>query len=189
MNEEALVATWKIAADRARIFYRFRPKPSVRERLANDELAARALTLEDYAWDLRAGGNPALDLAELNWDDEDVGEPVRFADLQSYLVVSLAALRDVEADLRNARISPLIRLIEALDVPAGDQQALIDILKEANNQIEQAQTISAIAEAIDTSFKTVSGPAFEMNVTLGLASATFQSIIRNLKVLLSAGFR
>ncbi|MEQ9448806.1 MAG: AAA family ATPase, partial [Rhodospirillaceae bacterium] len=46
-------------------------------------------------------------------------------------------------------------------------------------------TIAEIAQAIDTSFKEVSGPAFAMDVTLGLSSATFQSIIRNLKMLLS----
>lgn len=185
VNEEALVSTWKIGPDKARIFYRFRPKPSIRERLNNEELKPGDLTVEDYSWDLRGGGDPALDLATIEWNDEDVGEPVRFADLQSYLVVSLAALRDVEADLRNARVSPLVRLIEAFDVPPAEQQALIKILDDANKQIEAAKTISDVAEAVDKSFKTVSGPAFEMDVGLGLASATFQSIIRNLKVLLS----
>ncbi|MEI9407654.1 ATP-dependent nuclease [Mesorhizobium salmacidum] len=185
VNEEALVSTWKIGADKARIFYRFRPKPSIRERLNNGEVPPGTLTLEDYSWDLRAGGDPALDLADLEWDDEDVGEPVRFADLQSYLVVALAALRDVEADLRNARVSPLVRLIEAFDVLPPEQKALIDILNDANAKIEGAKTISDVADAIDKSFKNVSGPAFEMGVGLGLASATFQSIIRNLKVLLS----
>lgn len=185
VNEEALVSTWKTGPDTARIFYRFRPKPSIREKLNNSEIASGQLTLEDYSWDLRAGGDPVLDLSKLEWNDEDVGEPVRFADLQSYLVVSLAALRDVEADLRNARVSPLVRLIEAFDVPPTEQQALIAILNEANAKIEGAKTISDVAAAIDKSFKTVSGPAFEMNVGLGLASATFQSIIRNLKVLLS----
>ncbi|MDR3473515.1 MAG: AAA family ATPase [Devosia sp.] len=185
VNEEALVSTWKTAADRARIFYRFRPKPSVRERLNAGEIAVGELTLEDYAWDLRGGGDPAIDLSAMQWNDEDVGEPVRFSDLQSYLVVALAALRDVEADLRNVRASPLIRLIEAFEVPPAEQQALIDLLNYANAQIEKAKTIADIAEAIDASFKNVSGPAFEMDLGLGLAAATFQSIMRNLKVLLS----
>jgi putative ATP-dependent endonuclease of OLD family len=184
VNEEALVCTWKTAADRARLFYRFRPKVSVREALVNHEIEPGSLTLEDYSWDLRVGGDPAADLSDIEWD-EDVGETVRFADLQSYLVASLAALRDVESDLRNARTSPLLRLIEAFEVDPAEQNALIDILSKANKQIEESPTIGSIASAVDESFKTVSGPAFEMDVTLGLASATFQSIIKNLKVLLS----
>jgi putative ATP-dependent endonuclease of OLD family len=185
VNEEALVSTWKIGPDRARLFYRYRPKLNVREKLASKEMEPGALTLEDYSWDLRVGGDPALDLASIEWDDDDVGETIRFADLQSYLVVSLAALRDVETDLRNVRTSPLVRLIEAFEIAPAEQDALIGILNKANEEIAKSPTIGSVAAAVDQSFKSVSGPAFEMDVTLGLAAATFQSIVRNLKVLLS----
>ena len=185
VNEEALVSTWKTGADHARIFYRFRPKPSVRESLANGERKAGTLMLEDYAWEIKGGGNPAIDLTQIEWNDDDIGESVRFADLQSFLVMHLPALRDVEADLRTPRNSPLVRLIEATEIGQDEQSALIDILNTANQQIEASATIADIASAIDGSFKSVSGPAFEMDVTLGLSAATFQSIIRNLKMLLS----
>lgn len=185
VNEEALVGTWKTGPDRARIFYRFRPRPSVRERIANGELPPGKLTLEDYAWEIKGGGNPATDLKHIAWDDENVGETVRFGDLSSFLVVSLPALRDVEADLRNARTSPLIRLIEACQIDQTEQDALIAVLDDANKKIEKSKTIAAIAEAVDRSFKDVSGPAFQMDTTLGLSAATFQAIIRNLKMLLS----
>ncbi len=185
VNEEALVSTWKTGADHARIFYRFRPKPSVREGLENGEREAGSLTLEDYAWEIKGGGNPATDLTEIEWNDEDIGESVRFSDFQSFLVIHLPALRDVEADLRSMRSSPLVKLIEACEIEQEEQNALIDILNTANQQIEASATIAEIANSIDASFKSVSGPAFAMGVTLGLSSATFQSIIRNLKMLLS----
>ncbi len=185
VNEEALVSTWKTGADRARIFYRFRPKPSVRESLGNGEREAGTLSLEDYAWEIKGGGNPATDLTEIEWNDDDIGESVRFSDLQSFLVVHLPALRDVEADLRSMRHSPLARLIEACEIGQDEQNALIDILNTANQKIATSATIAEIAQAVDSSFKEVSGPAFAMDVTLGLSSATFQSIIRNLKMLLS----
>ena len=184
VNEEALVATWKTGGDSARVIYRFRPKLHVREGIKNEEIDAGSLTLEDYSWDIRVGGDPTLDLLDIEWND-DVGETIRFADLQSYLVANLAALRDVEFDLRNIRTSPLARLIEAFEIAPDQQEVLIEILNEANKKIEESPSIAAIAEAVDGSFKKVAGPAFEMDVTLGLASATFQSIIRNLKVLLS----
>lgn len=185
VNEEALVSTWKTAANQARIFYRFRPKPSVREALGTGERDPGTLTLEDYAWEIRGGGDPEIDLTHIDWNDEDIGETVRFSDLQSFLIVHLAALRDVEADLRSMRYSPLARLIEACEISQQEQNALIQILDTANEQIESSETISEVAEAIDESFKSVAGPAFEMDVTLGLSSATFQSIIRNLRMLLS----
>ena len=185
VNEEALVATWKTAANHARIFYRFRPKPSVREGLENGEIEEGTLTLEDYAWELKGGGNPAIDLANIAWNDESVGESVRFADLQSYLVVNLPALRDVESDLRNTRTSPLSRLIEAFDIDEAEQDALINILDDANQKIEASDTIAEVSGAIDASFKSVSGPAFEMGSKLGLSAASFQAIIRNLKILLT----
>ncbi|MEM9840228.1 MAG: AAA family ATPase [Pseudomonadota bacterium] len=185
VNEEALVCQWKLEADRARIFYRFRPRPSVREKLSLGGINAGDLTLEDYTWELRGGGDAATDLTAITWDMDHIGETVRFGDLSSYLVVNLQALRDVEADLRQPRQSPLIRLIEAFDVPDAEQQALVAILTDANAQIEASNTIAEIASAIDQSFKTVSGPAFEMGARLGLSAATFQAIIRNLKILLS----
>lgn len=184
VNEEALVSTWKTATDRARIFYRFRPKPSVRELLQSGDLQPGDLTLEDYAWELKGGGDPANDLSDIEWD-EDIGEAVRFSNLQSYLVVQLPALRDVEGELRNGRTSPLVRLIEACEIDEAEQAALIDILETANTQIAQSATIATVAQALDDTFKEVSGPAFEMDSTIGLSSATFQAILRNLRVLLS----
>jgi putative ATP-dependent endonuclease of OLD family len=182
-NEEALIHGWQTAPDRARLFYRFRPKAKVREAVG----AARAsgtLTLEDYAWEILGGGDPGVDLAAITWDTE-VGSSIRFSDLQSFLVVPLPALRDVEAELRQPRQSPLAKLIEASEIDAAEQSFLVDILSEANKQIAGSPTIGQIARSTDTSFKGVSGPAFSMDVSLGLADPSFQSITRSLRILLS----
>lgn len=185
VNEEALVSTWKTGADSARIFYRFRPRRHVREKLASGEIESGTLTLEDYTWEIKGGGDPAVDLIDIDWEEDDIGGDVRFADLQSYLVVSLPALRDVEADIRNTRVSPLIKLIESFEIDEDEQSGLIEVLEKANKEISESDTISVIAETLDKRFKNVSGPAFEMDVTLGLSSPTFHSIIRNLRMLLS----
>lgn len=185
VNGEALVSAWKTGADRARIFYRFRPKPGVREQLTSGTIQPGSLTLDDYAWDIRGGGNPAIDLLDLEWNEDGVGEAVRFADLQSFLVIHLPALRDVEGDLRNPRQSPLIKLVESFEIPKEEQEELIQILDEANNLIAKSKTISDVAQAINSRFKDVSGPAFEMGAKLGLSAATFRAILRNLKLILS----
>ena len=168
-NEEALVGAWQFKPGHARLIYRYRPKLGVREDLETEEIRPGELRHEDYHWEITGGGNPALDPAQINWD-EDIGSSIRFSDLQSFLVVFLPALRDVESDLRQFRTSPLARLIDAMEIDPAEQETLLDALREANEKIDAAPTIDAIAEAIDASFKTVTGPAFSMDVDLGLAA-------------------
>jgi putative ATP-dependent endonuclease of OLD family len=183
-NEEALVGAWQSKPGLARLIYRFRPKLNVREDLESEEMTPGDLTLEDYQWEIVGGGDPARNLAAIEWD-EDVGSSIRFGDLQSFLVVFLPALRDVENDLRNFRSSPLARLIDAMEIDTAEQDGLIEVLKEANEKIKGSTSIEQIAEAIDESFKSVAGPAFSMDVALGVAEPSFQAIIRTLRILLS----
>ncbi|WDH21367.1 ATP-dependent nuclease [Pseudomonas chlororaphis] len=185
-NQEALLHGAEVEEDRARLFYRFRPKRMVREELARGE-PQRPLMLEDYSWELAGGGNPAVDLAEIEWSDElqDLGATsIHLQYLQSYLIVFLPALRDVEADLQSRR-STLTRLIETFQIGAEEQRDLVQAVEAANTEIEGSATIQGIAESIDRAFKNITGPAFSLDVELGLSSPTFQSILRNLIVLLS----
>ena len=183
-NEEALVGAWQHKPGLARLIYRYRPKLSVREDLEGGEIEPGELTREDYNWEITGGGDPEHDLADILWD-QDVGSSIRFSDLQSYLVVFLPALRDVESDLRQFRSSPLARLIDAMEIQSDEQEKLLDALRKANEEIAAAETIDEIATAIDASFKKVTGPAFSMDVALGLAEPSFRAIIRAMRILLT----
>lgn len=186
-NEEALLQGTQIEPNRARIFYRFRPKRVIRDLIAQQALN-RPLTLDDFSWELFGGGNPAIDLTQIAWNHEngDLGATsVGLQYLQSYLVVFLPALRDVENDLQQPRRSPLLRLVEASDIGLAEQQAIIDAVRNANNLIEATPTVRAIAQSIDRAFTDVTGPAFDLGIELGLSAPSFQSIIRNLILLLS----
>lgn len=184
INEEALVGAWQYKPGHARLIYRYRPKLAVREDLETEEMSPGDLTRDDYHWEITGGGDPKLDPAEVEWD-EDIGSSIRFSDLQSFLVVFLPALRDVESDLRQFRGSPLARLIEAMEIDPSEQEELLDALREANKKIAAAPTIGKIAKAIDESFDKVTGPAFSMGVDLGLAEPSFQAIVRALRILLT----
>jgi putative ATP-dependent endonuclease of OLD family len=184
-NEEALVGAWQSKPGLARLIYRYRPKRDVREDLEAKEIVPGQLTRNDYHWEINGGGDPALDLAKIKWD-EDVGSSIRFADLQSFLVVFLPALRDVESDLRQFRWSPLARLIDAMEIDPEEQEKLVDSLRKANEEIAAAPTIDVIAKAVDDSFRKVTGPAFRMGIDLGLAEPSFQSIVRALRILLTS---
>jgi putative ATP-dependent endonuclease of OLD family len=186
-NEEAMLHGTQIGPDRARIFFRFRPKKAVREQLEQGPLD-RPLTLDDFGWELFGGGNPAVDLAQIEWNHENGwlnASPVGLQYLQSYLVVYLPALRDVESDLQQPRRSPLLRLVEASDISPADQQEIVNAVAEANDVIEATPTIQAIAQSIDQALSDVTGPAFDLDVELGLSAPSFQAIIRNLILLLS----
>lgn len=186
-NEEALLHGTQIGPDRARLFYRFRPKRLIREAFAADELS-RALTLDDFGWELFGGGNPAIDIADVEWfhENADLGATsVGLQILQSYLVVFLPALRDVEADLQQFRRSPLIKLIEASEIHLNEQASIVDAVKAVNAQIEGSPSIKQLAKSVDGALKDITGPAFSLDVGLGLSAPTFASIMRNLIVLLS----
>jgi putative ATP-dependent endonuclease of OLD family len=184
VNEEALAGAWQSKPGLSRLIYRFRPRTSVREDLASGEVEPGDLTIEDYHWEISGGGDPGRDLAEIGWN-EDVGAQIRFSDLQSFLVVFLPALRDVESDLRQFRFSPLARLINAMEIDPDEQEDLLDKLRDANENIANSQSVQDIAGAIDRSFKAVSGPAFSMDVNLGVAEPSFQAVVRALRILMS----
>jgi putative ATP-dependent endonuclease of OLD family len=73
-----------------------------------------------------------------------------------------------------------------MEIDPAEQEMLLEALREANDQITAAPTIESIAKAIDTSFKKVTGPAFSMDVDLGLAEPSFQAIVRALRILLTS---
>lgn len=106
VNETALVGCWEIDDQKhiARLSYRFRPKQAVQEAIEADDTADGKLTLEDYHWEITGGGS--YDPATVEWS-QDLGQWVRFSDLQQFHVVLLHALRDVNQDLRQSRQSPL----------------------------------------------------------------------------------
>jgi putative ATP-dependent endonuclease of OLD family len=72
-----------------------------------------------------------------------------------------------------------------MEIDPADQQKLVAILKEANDKISADPSIASIATAIDDAFEKVAGPAFKMDVGLGVSEPSFQSVIRALRILLS----
>jgi putative ATP-dependent endonuclease of OLD family len=72
-----------------------------------------------------------------------------------------------------------------MEVDPTEQEKLVDALRQANEEIAAAPTIDVIAKAIDASFKKVTGPAFSMDIGLGVAEPSFQAIVRALRILLT----
>ncbi len=182
-NEEAMVFGYHIDDDVARVTYRFRPKRDIREAISNDEHPGTDLTLDDYRWEIVGGG--CQDPVAVEWN-VDFGKSVKFDELQqSFLVMTMEPLRDVEQRLRQSRFSPLSKLLTPADVPTQEQESLVNILKEANAKISQSNTVQLVGNEISTTFAQTAGSAFAMGVRLGMAPPSFNDISRGLNVLLS----
>jgi len=182
--QEALPLEALIGPDRARLSFRYRPIATVREALVNKQPDVLPLTMTDYRWEL-VGGGTKVDLAEVGWAD-DFGNYFRMDVLQqSFLVVLMNALRDVESSLAQSRSSPLQQIIEQRKIPEAEQKALISHLETANASINASTTISGIGGQLSKSFLSAVGPTFGMSVGLGLGEPSFNDISRALRVLLS----
>ena len=184
VHETALVGCWEVDDEKhiARLSYRFRPKQSVRESLDAEEVENGTLTIDDYHWELTGGG--LNDPASVEWS-QALGTSVRFSDLQQFHVVYLHALRDVNQDLRQSRQSPLARLIDASNIPDEEKEELVQILRQANEDISGKDTIHQTGTAIETAFHNTAGEAYNIAVRLGMADPSFASISRSLTLLLS----
>jgi putative ATP-dependent endonuclease of OLD family len=71
------------------------------------------------------------------------------------------------------------------EIADEEKASLVQIMKDANAEIEKQPTIHATGEAIKTGLADTAGDAYKMDVTLGMADPTFASIARSLQVLLS----
>jgi putative ATP-dependent endonuclease of OLD family len=182
-SEEGMLMHCVVSPDLARITYRFRPRREIIEAIRAKKHPGTGLTIEDYRYEIRGGG--AIDPATACWSD-DFGTWVSFEDLQqSYLVVFMEPLRDVEQRLRQARSSPLAKLLTTADIPEAEQKVLVDCLMKANDTISSSTTISAVGTSIKSSMDSTAGKAFTMDVALGMSSPSFADISRSLTVLLS----
>lgn len=183
-SEEAMVNDWSVEDGVARLSYRFRPRRIIRQQIANGERDEDGLTIDDYGWELW-GGSEGTDPLTVKWN-QDFGISVRFEELQqSFLVVLMKPLRDVEQELRQSRSSPLGRLLAAANIPEDEQDELVTILANANDEITKRPHIHDLGNEITEAFDQTAGEAFKMGVEVGMSAPSFNDISRGLTVLLS----
>ena len=183
-HQEALVSGYLVSSDTARISYIFRPRRELRQQIADGEHPGVDLTLDDYRWEIR-GGDVTSNPSELTWDTE-FGRSIRFEELQQgFLVVYMEAIRDVEQRLRQTRTSPLTKLLQAANLPDEEKDALVELLRQANQGISKSKSVKELGHVINKAMKKTAGDAFGLSVKLGMAAPAFADVSRGLTVLLS----
>jgi putative ATP-dependent endonuclease of OLD family len=189
VKELALAQEWAVEENVARICYRFRPSPSVRQAIESKERDGTGLCIEDYEYELVGGavtdedGN-LKDLSAIEWYD-DFHVFVKIGRLSAFRVAFLPAIRDVEDDLRRTTTSPLSKLLDVIEIPEDKKEELVKKIKKANDEVSEQPEIKSLAADINTSLEDSVGSTFKMDVGLGMSSPTFAAIARALKILLS----
>lgn len=185
-NQEALVGKFRIGteADKARIYYRFAPSRKIRDQLGDSGEIPAQLGLDDYDWEI-TGGGPEMDLDKVKWNDP-LGKTFNFQAFRNFEPTFLSAVRDVDDEIRKTHNSPLGRLLASAEFSAKEKDALVSILKVANEQIEKQDPIKRTGEVIDTAYNNAAGATHPLQVRLGLSEPTFPAISRSLKLVLSS---
>jgi putative ATP-dependent endonuclease of the OLD family len=181
-KQEALMGPFEIAPGRARLSYRFRPRPKVISDIQTEQREASELTLDDYRPELTAGGDG--DGATVDWD-KTLGSPFAAMELQGLQVTFLQALRDVTGDLRQSRTSPLKKLLSTIDFTEEEKNALVTQLKQANEEISADDNIKLLGKLIEAAFKEAAGESYPMKIGVGLADPSWAAIERALAILLT----
>ena len=183
ISEHALLQGCEVDENVARIHYRYRPNREILDDIEDKVHDGTNLSIiDDYHYQITGGGDK--DPATVEWNEE-LGTSIKFGHLQAYHVESLQALRDVTHSLRQAYESPLGRLLHASEFDADEKETLVEIMRQANDEIEEQPTIGETGAAIKNSFVNAAGEAFSVDVKLGMADPSFASIVRSLKVLLT----
>ena len=181
-KQEALMGPFEIAPGRARLAYRFRPRPKVISDIQTDQREASDLTLDDYRAELTAGGD--RDSATVDWH-ESLGSTFSPMELQGLSVTLLKALRDVIGDLKQPATSPLKKLLSTIEFSQEERSALVTLLKQANEEISADDNIKLLGELIESAFKDAAGESYPMKINAGLADPSWASIERALAILLT----
>jgi putative ATP-dependent endonuclease of the OLD family len=107
------------------------------------------------------------------------------ADLREYLLLTfLHALRDVEADIRSWRRSPLRALLEAAATAAEDD-TLEDVrraMQEANDQLNKLETIADLGQRISGRTLAMVGDNQALDAELGVAPPDPVRLIRGMRL-------
>lgn len=167
--------------------YRFRPNQLIREQIdeATLEYHGAPLRVDDYEYELV--WCDASDPTTVKWY-EKLGRSIRQAFLQHFTLEALQALRDVEHDLRQARSSPLEKLINLTSVPLADQQTIESAFVGANSALQAVPTIEHLSEGIRSTFQVLAGDAVGLDAQIGAVDPAFSKLARTLTMLFDGSY-
>jgi putative ATP-dependent endonuclease of OLD family len=115
------------------------------------------------------------------WGGPVEGNIVSLETFEAMEIMFLGALRDAENELRPNRTSKLAKLLETVASSDESKDKLLSILKNANNQILEQDSIKKMSSIINNNLATIEQEVMQQRIALGLVDPKFESIASTLR--------
>ncbi|MDW8802634.1 AAA family ATPase [Clostridium sp. A1-XYC3] len=107
-------------------------------------------------------------------------EPIDKETFDNINLVFMAALRDVENDLKPSRNSQLASLLYTFAPNNEDRERITSTFIEANERVKGDEAISAVEKTINSNLSLIEKEELNQQISINLISPTFESIAGNL---------
>ncbi|MCK2005129.1 AAA family ATPase [[Brevibacterium] frigoritolerans] len=101
----------------------------------------------------------------------------------------IPALRDVEAEMKNLRKSPINQLIKSYDIRKEELRVISDRLKETSDEVLSIDELMHLTDSINTRFSTIIGQQVDTTVSLETIDFEPNRLLNTLKIMMGQGKR
>jgi len=115
------------------------------------------------------------------WGGPVEGNSLSAETFEAMQLVFLGALRDAETEMRPTRMSRLSSLLGSVATDTVVKEKLVDILKKANSDLLDQDSIKRVTEIINSNLSTIEQDILKQRIGLGLVEPKFDSIAASLQ--------
>jgi putative ATP-dependent endonuclease of OLD family len=101
----------------------------------------------------------------------------------------IPALRDVEAELKNLRKSPINQLLKSYDIRKDELKEISDRIKETSDEVLSIDELMHLTESINNKFSRVIGQQVDSTVSLETIDFDPNRLLNTLKIMMGQGKR
>lgn len=115
------------------------------------------------------------------WGGKCEGNLLSADTLEAINIAYLSALRDATNEMKPSRNSKLAELLETIAKKPDDKDALVDILRVANQEILKTESLGKAKQVINENLFSIEQNLLHQKVDLGLVEPRFESIMASLR--------
>lgn len=101
----------------------------------------------------------------------------------------IPAIRDVETEMKNIRISPINQLLKNYDIRKEELKGIAERLKETSDEVLSIDELIHLTDNINSRFSTIIGQQVDSTVSLGTIDLDPNRILNTLKIMIGHGQR
>lgn len=101
----------------------------------------------------------------------------------------IPAIRDVEAEMKNTKKSPINQLLKNYDIRKEELKDIADRLKETSDEVLSIDELTHLTDSINSRFSTIIGQQVDSSISLETIDLDPNRILNTLKIMLGQGKR